>query len=128
RDALTAAIDRIEGRAESPTPISENHSYGEVYGLLAPDDLAELLPAEMSGVADTIRRVVRDAELHVDAMSDVNMVASVHGPDPRALDDLGKTLGGALALGRAGARTQDDGTLSELLEHARVRRYGGSFD
>jgi len=81
RDAVTAAIDRIEGRAEVSPPIEDHQTYGEIYGVIDPDQLAELLPTGQSGIAETIREVVDGVALHVDAMGDVAMVAELAGED-----------------------------------------------
>jgi hypothetical protein len=44
----------------------------------------------------------------------------VSGEDARKLEDLGKSLGGALALARAQARAQGDADAAELLGFAKV--------
>jgi hypothetical protein len=50
----------------------------------------------------------------------VALVADVSGDDAHKLEDLGKTLGGALALARAEARARGDTDTAELLGFARV--------
>lgn len=67
-------------------------------------------------------------ELHLDARRDVALVADVSGEDPGKLEDLGKTLGGALALARAEARARGDTEAAELLGYARVSpTHGNAF-
>ena len=125
---VTAAIDRIEGRRPVDAPISEEMTYGELYGTVDADKLAVLLEGAESGVADKVRRLVEDVELHLDASNGVAMSASFHGTDEAGLADLGKSLGGVLALGRMSARARGDQELADFLEYARVSPHGGAFE
>lgn len=129
REAVQAAVDRVEGRAPASPPIPEEASYGEVYGVLPGEALRELVPGG-TGSGDLARRLAEVAsrvELHADAMNDVAVTARVSGDDRAGLEDLARALGAALALARVEARTTGDRTLGELLDHARVARGGEGF-
>jgi hypothetical protein len=113
-------LDAVEGRGPPPKPLlSPEQSYGELYGVVSGEDLAKTLGGTegwSSALVDAASRV----ELHLDARRDVALVADVSGEDARKLEDLGKTLGGALALARAEARAKGDADAAELLGFARV--------
>ncbi len=129
REAVQAAVDRVEGRAPADPPIPEDATYGEVYGILPGQALRGLVP-EGTGSGDLARRLAEVAsrvEVHADAMSDVAVTARVSGGDRGGLEDLARALGAALALARVEARTTGDRTLAELLDHARVARGGEGF-
>jgi hypothetical protein len=113
-------LDAVEGRGPPPKPLlSPEQSYGELYGVVSGEDLAKTLGGTegwSSALVDAASRV----EVHLDARRDVALVADVSGEDARKLEDLGKTLGGALALARAEARAKGDADAAELLGFARV--------
>ena len=119
-------IDAVEGRGPAPRPLlSPEQSYGELYGVVSGQDLAQALGGSegwSAALADAASRV----ELHLDARRDVALVADVSGEDARKLEDLGKTLGGALAVARAQARAGGDEDTAELLGFARVSPTHGS--
>jgi len=122
-----AAIDRLEGRAVPNPVLTEDQSYGDIYGVLSADDVSRLLPEE-SDLAQRLKSAAQRVELHVDASRDVGIVADVEGPDHSQLEDLGKSIGGALSLARIDAKAEGEAELSDLLELARVhRRDDGTF-
>jgi hypothetical protein len=123
-DSITRAIDRIEGRADLEPPIENQQTYGEIYGTVDPEILADLVP-DNGGLADKVRQAVRHVRLHADAMDDVALVADLSGDDDAGLTDLGKSLGSALAVARMAARAQGEEELADLLGHARVSTDGG---
>jgi hypothetical protein len=127
RAEVQAAIDRIEGRAEVVPAIGEAETYGEIYGVLDPEELARMVPEEQRAIADTLRQVVDDVGLHVDAMSDVALVAELRGEDEAQLADLAKSVGAALALARMTAKAQGEDELADLLARTRVSPYGNRF-
>jgi hypothetical protein len=113
-------LDAVDGRGTPPKPLlSPEQSYGELYGVVSGEDVAKTLggpDAWSSALVEAASKV----EVHLDARRDVALVADVSGDDARKLEDLGKTLGGALALARAEARTKGDADAAELLGFARV--------
>lgn len=128
REGLEAAIDRLDGRARAVPPIGEEQTYGEVYGVLSADAIAALLTADQAEMADALREVVDRIELHVDATSDVAMVAAFQGHESDRLTDLAKSIGAALAVARMTAASQGDEELAELLGFARIQASDGSFN
>lgn len=125
---LEAAIDRLEDKVPPEPPlIPEWASYGEVYGVLSADDIAGLLPESERELASRLKSAVEQVELHVDAEEDVAIVADVAGQVEADVDDLGKSLGAALSLGRLKAQADHDDRLAELLDFARVSPRGGRF-
>jgi hypothetical protein len=126
---LRQTIDRLEDRAPAGAPpIPDWAVYGDVYGMVAADDIAMMLPQGEQGLADRFRSALERVEIHVDASDDVAFTADATGPSPDDVTDLGKSLGAALSLGRLSAQAQGDDKLAELLDLARVSpREGGRF-
>ena len=113
-------LDAVDGRGPAPTPLlSPEQSYGELYGVVSGADLARTLGGSEPWAAALVEAASK-VEVHLDARRDVALVADVSGDDARKLEDLGKSLGGALALARAQARAQGDGDAAELLGFAKV--------
>ncbi|MCC6558509.1 MAG: hypothetical protein IT372_36695 [Polyangiaceae bacterium] len=123
------AIDRLESTdARQRSILDEHQAYGDIYGVLSPEDLSEMLPPDQGALADRIREVVEHVEVHIDASEDVAMVADVAGPGEESMEDLAKSLGAALAVGRIKAQNDGDDKLAELLDYARVKQaQGGAF-
>jgi len=127
-DEVKAAIDRVEGRGpDEPSVIPEGSTYGEMYGVLSVEQLAKLLPPEQAELAQRLRDVAQNVELHVDASSDVALVAEVRGEDKDKVTDLGKSLGAALSLARIQAQAEGEKEMAQLLDFARVQPEGSSF-
>lgn len=122
-----AAVDRLEGRAESTPILTEEQSYGEIYGVFSADDLARILPPEQAELAQRFREAADRVELHVDASHDVGIVANVQGADPASVDDLGRSVGGLLSAARLRAMAEGEDELVEFLDLARVRPRDGRF-
>lgn len=122
------AIDRLESTDPNQKSIlNEHQAYGDMYGVLSPDDLSKMLPPENEALAERIRQLVERVDLHVDASEDVAMVADVDGPGGQQMEDLSKSVGAALAVGRIKAQNDGDEKLAELLDFAKVRPQGGRF-
>ena len=127
-EEIKAAIDRLEDRVPSEPPLIEDWSaYGDAYGVLSAEDFAKMLPESQREIAERLRGALSRIELHVDASDDVAIVADATGPTATDVDDLGKTLGSALALGRLKAQSDGDEKLADLMELARVSPRGGRF-
>jgi hypothetical protein len=127
-DEIKAAIDRVAGRGpDEPSVIPEGSTYGEMYGVLSVDQLAKLLPPEQAELAQRLRDVAQNVELHVDASSDVALVAEVRGSDADKVTDLGKSLGAALSLARMKAQAEGEKEIAQLLDFARVQPSGDTF-
>jgi hypothetical protein len=127
-DAVRAMIDRVEGRTTVDQPLlTETQTFGEIYGIISADDLAKIFPAGQSDLAERFRSVAQRIEVHVDTSSDVGIVADIQGIDTAQVEDLGKSLGAALAVARLGAQQQDEKDLADLLDLAKVRPDGDRF-
>lgn len=121
-------MDRLEDRAPAEAPrLREWDQYGDVYGVLSADDLAKLIPESQGELADRLRSAVQDVELHVDASEDVAITANVAGGVESQMEDLAKSMGGALSLARLKAQADGEDKLAELLDYARIRPNGGQF-
>jgi hypothetical protein len=120
------AIDRVEGRQDAQPALSEEQTYGEVYGTLSPDALADMLPPDQQELKDQILQGAKNVELHVDATNDVGVSLAVKGSDGTT-EDLGRTIAGGLAALRLKAKAEGDDEASELLDYARVDPNGKNF-
>ena len=118
----------MEGRGpDEPSVIPEGSTYGEMYGVLSVEHLARLLPKEQADLAQRLKDVAQNVELHVDASSDVALVAQVRGEDQDKVADLGKSLGAALSVARMRAQAEGEKEMAQLLDFARVQPDGSSF-
>jgi hypothetical protein len=127
-DAVRAVIDRLEGRGtQGPPALDESQAYGEIYGVANGAAIAELVPSEFAALAEKLRSAAARVELHVDTSRDVGIVADVTGLQARETEDLGKSVGAALALGRLRAQAEGVNELAELMDLARVLPQDGQF-
>lgn len=130
-DEATAkeAIDRLEGRSQRTEPTFPEHmAYGEVYGWVPVRAIAQLIPEDGDRrLGERLEAAADKVELHVSVSEDVGIVARVDGKD-ESIRDLGKSIGGAMALGRTFAASREEKALAEILEHARVVPRGQAFD
>ncbi|AKT38678.1 hypothetical protein [Chondromyces crocatus] len=121
RSAIEAALDRLDGKGPLEEPrIPDWSAYGAMYGVLSPEDAANLFPPSRAELAAQLQAVVSRVDIHVDAAEDVAMVLDVSGPQADDLADLARSLGGALTLARATSTEEGDHPLARLLEHAAV--------
>ncbi len=130
-EAIEDAIDRLESKDPAQKPILEDYNaYGDVYGVLSPEDLAKMLPRDNAALSERIKSVVQHVDFHADAADDVAMVAEVRGANGEVnddMEDLAKSFGAALAVGRIKAQEDGDEKLAQLLDYAKVKPYGGAF-
>jgi len=126
-DAM-AVLDRIEGRSPTGPLLSDNQAYGDMYGVVSGTALSSLFGPPTSPLSAQVQSVARSVELHLDATRDVGLVATVTGDDPGQLTDLGRALGGALALQRSQALLTGDTVTAELLEYAQVSPRGNKVE
>ncbi len=127
RKAIEEAIERLESKDPGQPAIPDWSMYGDIYGKLSPEDLAEMIPEEQGDLAAQLRAAVEGVDLHVDASEDVAIVADVNGNNGEDVNDLAKSMGAALSVARATAEERGDERLSELLEFANVRPREGRF-
>jgi hypothetical protein len=121
-------LDRVEGRgSDEPPVISEGSTYGEMYGVVSVEQITQLLGQDQPELANRLREVADTVELHLDARSDVAMVAEIRGSDDAKVTDLGKSLGAALSVARLQAQAEGEKELAQLLDFAKVRPDGSQF-
>ena len=117
-----ALLDRLESSGP-PTPgvLKEEDAWGEVYGAVAAEAVADLVGKEDARLAQTVRDSAKDFTLHMDVGHDVGLVGDVDVNDPQKGDELRKALGSALALARMQAQARGRADEAELLDLANVR-------
>jgi hypothetical protein len=121
-------LDRVEGGGSNEPPIiSEGSTYGEMYGVVSVEQIAKMLPPDQADLAQRLKQVADTVELHMDARSDVAMVAEIRGSDAAQVTDLGKSLGAALSVARLKAQAEGEKDLAQLLDFARVQPDGSEF-
>lgn len=120
KTAAMATLDRIEGRSPSGPLLSDDQAYGDMYGVLTGSTLGRMFGPDDGPLAAQLQAAASSIELHLDATRDVGLVADVKGDDASRLQDLGKAVGGALAMARGRAVASGDTDTAELLEYARV--------
>lgn len=126
REELEARLDVIEGRQPMDhIPMIEEETYGEAYGNLSTKFLGQLIPEESAALREQILAIVSQVKIHSNAMSDVAISAELFSEgDTDGLNDLGRSLGGALSLGLAAAKLRGDEEFAQLLEFAKVSNDG----
>jgi hypothetical protein len=126
--AVKEVLDQVNGGGSNEPPvINEGSTYGEMYGVLSVEQLARMIPPDQAELAQKLRDVADTVELHMDARSDVAMVAEIRGSDSSKVTDLGKSLGGALSLARLKAQAEGNKDLAQLLDFAKVQPDGTEF-
>jgi len=126
--AIEEALERLESKSpSSQPPIPEWSMYGDIYGVLSPEELADMLPEGQGEIAAKLRASIDRVDLHVDTSEDVAIVADVNGSNAGDVTDLAKSMGTALTLARAGAEDEGDDRLRELLDYATVKPRDGRF-
>ncbi|HEY4121030.1 MAG TPA: hypothetical protein VGM56_24370 [Byssovorax sp.] len=115
------ALDRLDAGGAGKLAIDESEAYGEIYGVLGPAAIARVVPEDL---ADRARDVTTRATVHADASDDVLLVADVEGADAKKIEDLGKSIGAAMAVGRLQAKNEGRDDMVQLLDASRVRPYG----
>ncbi len=126
--AIEEALARLESKEPpSAPPIPEWSVYGDIYGVLSPEELSDMLPEGQGEIAARLRASIDRVDLHVDTSEDVAIVADVNGSRQDDVRDLAKSMGAALSLARAGAEDEGDGRLRELLDYATIRPRDGRF-
>jgi hypothetical protein len=122
-------LDRIEGRGTPPSGsvITEEMTYGDVYGVVSVEQWVQMLPPEQQALGERMRQMTRRAELHLDVSSDFVLQAYLTGPDRQPVTDLAKTLGAALSVARMQAMSQGETELAQFLEYAGVMEMAGKL-
>lgn len=128
-EKMKALLDRLDGVGpQRPGVIDDSQAYGEVYGVVAGDALADVVGSEDAKLGETIRQAARSVRVHADMSHDVGVVADIDSSDPSKTEDLRRSLGSALALARMQAQARGKKDEAEILDLAHVRgAEGGGF-
>lgn len=128
-ESVKAAIDRLESQApQEPGVLTDDQAYGEVYGVLGVDTLAQVIGQDNAALATTFREAAKNVRIHADVSHDVGLVADIDGTDPTKTEELRRSLGGALSLARMQAQAKGQQEQADLFDAARVRAAGnGAF-
>ncbi|WP_224372714.1 hypothetical protein [Hyalangium versicolor] len=127
-DAVKKVLDRVQGGGSNEQPvIPEDATYGEMYGVVSVEMLARMLPPDQAELAQRLKEAASTVELHMDASSDMAMVAHVKGSDDSKVQDLGKSLGAALSVARLKAQADGNTDMAQMLDFAKVQPDGSSF-
>jgi hypothetical protein len=127
-DEVKEVLERVQGGgSDEPPAISEGNTYGEMYGTLSVDQIARLIPPDQAELAERLKEVADSVELHMDASSDMAMVAEIRGADASKVTDLGKSLGAALSVARLKAQADGNQDLAQMLDFAKVQPDGSTF-
>jgi hypothetical protein len=127
-EAMTRAIiDRLERGDASARPVLDDaQAYGEVYGVVGPQALADLFGDDDPSVRDLVVGATKGLALHVDVSHDVGVVADVQVKDAAKTDDLRKSIGSLLSIARLRAQNLGRTDEADLLDLARVRAGDGA--
>ena len=129
-DDLKRVLDRLEGNVQQGTPVvDESMAYGEVYGVVSAEPIADMLRKSDPQLATLIEQSAKSMELHMDVGHDVGMVADVKPSNAATTDELRRSLGAALSLARMQAAAKGEKDEADILDLARVRaaQEGGGF-
>jgi hypothetical protein len=120
-EQLKAAIDRAEGRAEAGSVFPDGVAGGEVYGLIGPALMGELL--RLTGANDSIPGLkdmitTTQVRLAVDSAAAISLDIGTRTPEEG--EQLAKALGAAVVVARAQAINAGRTELAGLLDQAKV--------
>ncbi len=119
-EQVKAAIDRAEGRGQSDSAFPDGVVGGEVYGLVGPAFLADLLADNKDPAVARLAEVVKTTRLQVAVDTDAAISLDIESHDAAQGKDLGKALGGLIAAGRQQAQQSGDEKLAGLLDQGEV--------
>jgi hypothetical protein len=117
---LKAAIDRAEGRSEAPSSFPAGVVGGEIYGMVGPGLLGQLVQmggaSELAGLSQML--TTSQVRMSVDDAAALSLDIGTKSPEDGS--ELAKALGGAVAMARAEALSSGRADLAGMLEQARV--------
>jgi hypothetical protein len=126
--SVKEVLDQVQGGGSNEPPVfTDQTTYGEMYGVLSVEQIARLLPKDQGELAQRLKEAAETVEFHMDASSDMALVAHIRGADESKVTDLGKSLGAALSLARLKAQADGNKDLAQMLDFARVQPDGSQF-
>ncbi len=116
-------LDRLDGRGPATLKpvVDDSMAYGEVYGVLNPSALGQLLGQENPLLGDLVEKTTRGVQVHMDVSHDLGLVADVDPNDAASSDELRRALGSALSLARMKAAAEGKREEADMLDLARVK-------
>jgi hypothetical protein len=127
-EQLKQTIERIEGkRPVEPGGLTDQQAYGEIYGVLSPEALAEIVGEENPELAERLGQVAQRVELHVDTTGDVGLAARIEATNPADAKEMTKALGAAMSLARLKAKADGKDDMADLLDMGKVVADGSGF-
>lgn len=123
QQVLEQMIDRVEsgGSAAQGSPaVNDSMAYGEVYGVFQATAFTDLVGKENPELAKLLTESASQLSLHMDVSHDVGLVADVDSQNPQKAEELRRSLGGLLSLGRMKARAEGKQDEAQLFDLARV--------
>jgi len=124
---LHAAIDRAEGRAEAKTSFPEGVVGGEMYGVVGPGLLKDLLGLTGQDTMAPLLAMLTTSQVRMAVDDTAALSLDLGTTSPKDGEELAKALGGAVSVARAEAMSAGREDLAGMLEQARaVPRPDGS--
>ncbi|MFT3710530.1 MAG: hypothetical protein QM817_23140 [Archangium sp.] len=125
---LKAVLDRLDGNGppQGPSALDESMAYGDVYGVVGAQPIADMVRKSDPQLASLIESSAKTMQLHMDVGHDVGMVADVDPSNAATTDQLRRSLGAALSVARMQAAAKGDTRAAELLDLAHVREQNGA--
>ena len=117
---VKAAIDRAEGRADADSAFPADVVGGEVYGLVGKAFLADLVSRERDPTAKNLLDIVEQTQLQVAVDDAAALSMDIQPTSKEKGEDLGKALGGMIAMARKQAIDNGDDELAGLLDQGSV--------
>jgi hypothetical protein len=107
--------------------LTDEQAYGEVYGVISPDQFAEMVAEANPELADRVGQVAQRIEVHVDASGDIGVAARIEAGNATDSKDMTRALGAAMSVARLKARADGRDDIAELLDMGKVVADGSNF-
>ena len=117
---LKAAIDRAEGRAETPSSFPAGVVGGEIYGMVGPGLLGQLVQMGGDSTLNALTSMLTTSQVRMSVDEAAALSLDIGTKSPEDGSELAKALGGAVAMARAEALSSGRADLAAMLEQARV--------
>ena len=113
-------IDRAEGRGEAGPSFPEGLAAGEIYGLVGPAFLKDLMGDVGDPAAKRLAEVITQSSVQVAVDDAAALSLDIQARTPAEGKDLAKALGGIVSMARAQAEQDGNDELAGLLEQANI--------
>jgi hypothetical protein len=127
-ELLKQTFERIEGKRPMESGgLTDEQAYGEVYGVISPDQFAEMVAEANPELADRVGQVAQRIELHVDTSGDIGVAARIEAGNATDSKEMTRALGAAMSVARLKARADGRDDIAELLDMGKVVADGSNF-